>query len=89
MNGKQVLLHKINMLLAAIVGGLIVLFALQNLADAEVTFLFWNFQTKRYVVVMIAAAAGLLAGLALGYSIGHHHRSISTSSHSDQDQNDI
>ncbi len=89
MNGKQVLLHKFNMLLAAIVGGLIVLFALQNLADAEVTFLFWNFQTKRYLVVMIAAAAGLLAGLALGYSIGHHHRSISASSHDDQDQSSI
>ena len=58
--------------MAVIAAGLVVLLALQNLADVEVTFLFWNFQTNRYFVVMIAAAAGLVGGLSPGYSIGRH-----------------
>lgn len=75
------MLHKFNLIAAAIAGGLIVLFALQNLADVQVTFLFWNFQTKRYLVIMTAAAVGLLAGLALGYSLGHHRRSLAEAPH--------
>jgi uncharacterized integral membrane protein len=66
-------LHKFNLILAALTGGLIVLFALQNLSDLEVTFLFWTFQTKRYFLIMVTAVVGVLIGLATGYSLGHRH----------------
>lgn len=67
------MLNKLNLILAATAGGLIVLFALQNLTDIEVTFLFWTFQTKRYFLIMVTAVLGLLIGLASGYSLGHRH----------------
>lgn len=64
-------MHKFNLILAATAGGLIVLFALQNLTDIEVTFLFWVFQTKLYFLIMVTAVVGLLIGVALGYALGH------------------
>ena len=64
-------MHKLNLILAATAGGLIVLFALQNLTDIEVTFLFWIFQTKLYFLIVVTAVVGLLIGVASGYVLGH------------------
>ena len=52
-------------------GGLIVLFALQNLTEIEVTFLLWTFQTKLYFLIMVTVFVGLLIGVATGYAFGH------------------
>lgn len=57
-------------LLAAVLGGLLVLFALQNMAAVELSFLVWTFQSRRFVVIGFS----LLVGLILGWTIGAMYR---------------
>ena len=57
-------------LLAVGLGGLLVLFALQNMAAVELSFLIWTFQSRRFVVIGIS----LLVGLILGWMIGAIYR---------------
>ncbi len=59
-------MDSIKITLAATLGGLIVLFALQNMAEVELSFLIWTFQSRRFVVIGIS----LLAGLVVGWLIG-------------------
>lgn len=58
------------LLVAAILAGLLLLFALQNLAEVELTFLVWTFQSRRFVVI----AFSVVVGLAIGWMIGRMSR---------------
>lgn len=43
-------------------GTLLAIFIVQNMAAVEVQFLFWSFETRRFVILTLFFAAGLLAG---------------------------
>ncbi len=58
--------RKIGLTLLAAAALFVALFALQNMSDVEVSFLFWNFHAKKYLVVLLATLTGLLAGFFLG-----------------------
>lgn len=53
-----------------VLGGLLVLFALQNTADVELTFIVWSFQSRRFVVIGIS----FLIGLAIGWMLSATRR---------------
>ena len=42
--------------------GLVVLIGLQNIRDAEVSVLFWNFQMPLIVVIVLSYAVGVIVG---------------------------
>ena len=52
----------LRLVIAAALGGVLVLFALQNLARVELTVLFWTFEARRFVVIGISFAIGLAVG---------------------------
>ncbi len=45
-----------------VLGGCLVLFALQNLAEVELTFMVWSFQSRRFVVIGVSFLVGLTIG---------------------------
>jgi len=51
-------------IVALILGGLLGIFALQNMASIELTFLVWTFESRRIVVI----AASLIVGWFFGYA---------------------
>jgi len=64
-------MHRFNLIVIAVLVGLVVLFVFQNLASVEITFLFWTFQASRALVVSVTVIVGLIVGTIAGYSIGH------------------
>ncbi len=50
----------------------VVLFILQNFATVQVTFLFWNLELPRAVLLFGVLLLGLVAGWALKNMQGHH-----------------
>ncbi|MCJ9427813.1 lipopolysaccharide assembly protein LapA domain-containing protein [Kordiimonas marina] len=58
-------MSKVKYSLASVAGGLLVLFAAQNMATIEVNFLFWSFYTRRFAVIIFAVLVGLIIGWAL------------------------
>ncbi|WP_417461578.1 lipopolysaccharide assembly protein LapA domain-containing protein [Kordiimonas sp.] len=52
--------------LAMVAGGLLVLFAMQNIATVQLNFLFWSFYTSRFVVILLAVMVGFLLGWIWG-----------------------
>ncbi len=46
-----------------VLGGLLVLFALQNMAEIELTFIVWTFPSRRIVVI----GTSFLIGLSIGW----------------------
>ncbi|TNE63856.1 MAG: LapA family protein [Alphaproteobacteria bacterium] len=56
--------------LAAVAGGLLVLFAIQNMARVELYFLVWSFQSSRIVVI----AFSLIVGFVLGWVFASHRK---------------
>lgn len=66
----KVLLRKIRWILILILGGLLVLFALQNVQNVDLTFLFWTFESRRIVVIGFSVAVGLIVGWLFG-AFGH------------------
>jgi uncharacterized integral membrane protein len=64
----QDFLTNFRLIVAALLGGLLVLFALQNLARVELTVLFWTFEARRFVVIGISFAIGF----AIGWLIRAH-----------------
>lgn len=42
--------------------GLIVIFTIQNVAEVEIQFLVWGFQTRRALLIFIVLAIGIMIG---------------------------
>lgn len=61
---------KFKLTIASILGGLLVVFAMQNMASVELTFFVWTFQSRRFVVI----GASVLVGLVIGWIVGLTHR---------------
>ena len=55
-------MSNLKMIGAAILGGLFVLFAFQNIAPVELTFLFWTFESRRFLVIFLSFVTGLVFG---------------------------
>jgi uncharacterized integral membrane protein len=54
---------KVLLLIVALV--LLALFVLQNTNDADINFLFWDVQVPLWIVIVVSAALGVLAGWTL------------------------
>lgn len=54
---------QIFILLALLIAGLAIVFALQNLATVTVSFFFWSFQGSLALVLLLTLAAGVLISL--------------------------
>ncbi len=61
-NGVQKFVDRFRLAIAAALGGVLVLFALQNLARVELTVLFWTFEARRFVLIGISFAIGFAVG---------------------------
>ena len=53
---------------AAVLGALLLLFAIQNTAQVELSVLFWTFEARRIVVISLS----FLVGLAIGWLLKAH-----------------
>ena len=53
--------------LATAVFVLVALFAFQNMARVELSFLFWTFESRRIVVISISLLFGFILGWIIGY----------------------
>tara|TARA_R110002167_G_scaffold237941_2_gene443052 strand:+ start:531 stop:743 length:213 start_codon:yes stop_codon:yes gene_type:complete len=53
----------LRLIVAASLGGLLLLFALQNMAEVDLTLLFWTFRVKRILLI----AVSVLIGMAIGW----------------------
>ncbi|MCP5382555.1 MAG: LapA family protein [Kordiimonadaceae bacterium] len=53
-----------------ICGAMLLLFILQNMTIVEINFLFWSFQTSRFVII----AFSLLTGILIGMIISSHKK---------------
>ncbi len=56
--------ERLRLALAALLGGLVVAFALLNTAEVEVDWIFGTFNTPLIVVIIVSLLAGVLLGLA-------------------------
>ncbi len=66
-SGFSNFVHKVRLYVALVLGGLIGVFALQNVGSVDVTFIFWTFQLRLIVVIIIS----LVIGLIIGWFYGH------------------
>lgn len=69
--------------LAMVAGGLLVLFAMQNIATVQLNFLFWTFYTSRFVVILLSVMVGFLLGWV--WSAKRRGRTSSTESAEPED----
>lgn len=60
------LMKKFKHYLALALGALLLLFAVQNMGSVELNFLFWSFQSRRIVVIILAVITGLIIGMIIG-----------------------
>lgn len=68
-------MEKIRFTLAAVLGGLLALFAIQNMAPVQLHFLFWTFESRRIVVIGISLVVGFVIGWAIhGFRKGSRGR---------------
>lgn len=51
---------------------LLATFAYQNMAEVELTFLIWDFQSRRIVVIAVSLVVGLAIGLLIGLTYVRH-----------------
>ena len=61
-NGVQKFIARFWQIIAFVLGGILVLFALQNLARVELNVLFWTFEARRFVVILFSFAIGFAIG---------------------------
>lgn len=47
------------------------LFAMQNIEQVEVTFLFWSFSTPRSILMLVLFCLGTLFGISISTIAGH------------------
>lgn len=62
------ILHQAKYAVTLMLGGILGVFALQNMASVELTFLFWTFESRRIVVIGISLFVGLAIGWIAGFS---------------------
>ncbi len=55
----------VKLIIASILGVILLLFALQNMARVDVTFLFWTFEARRVVVIVMSFVIGIAVGWLL------------------------
>lgn len=63
-------LARFRLAIAAVLGAILVLFALQNLAEVRLTILLWSVQAHLFAVIGI----GFAIGLAVGWLLHAHRR---------------
>ena len=61
-DGMEKFMANSRLVIAAVLGGCLVLFALQNLARVELNLLFWTFEARRFVVIGVSFAVGVAVG---------------------------
>ncbi len=66
-SGFSNFVHKVRLYVALVLGGLIGVFALQNVSSVDVTFIFWTFQLRLIVVIIISVVIGLIIGWFYGH----------------------
>ena len=49
----------------AVLLGIVLIFALQNIATVEVQFLFWSFKASRFLIVITSCLIGVVIGWML------------------------
>ncbi|HSM40021.1 MAG TPA: lipopolysaccharide assembly protein LapA domain-containing protein [Afifellaceae bacterium] len=75
--GLSSIVHKIRLYVALFLGGLIAIFALQNVGKVDLSFVFWTFQSRLIVVIIVSLVIGLIIGWFYGHGGGggRHQRS--------------
>ncbi|WP_455233960.1 LapA family protein [Thiogranum longum] len=58
-----------------LLGGLVVLFIVQNAAVVEIRFLFWTFAMSRALMIFFVLAIGVLLGWLMHGHVAHKKRS--------------
>ncbi len=65
-----------------VLGGMLCIFALQNVQQVELSFLLWTFESRRVVVIGVSVCIGLVIGWLFGVSgsnrrpdASEHHQS--------------
>jgi uncharacterized integral membrane protein len=66
--GLAEVLHQARLFITLLLGGLLGVFALQNMATVELTFVFWTFESRRIIVIAVSLIVGLIIGWFYGYS---------------------
>jgi uncharacterized integral membrane protein len=66
-------MQRFNMIVVAVLAGIVLLFVLQNLAQVEVNFLIWTFEASRALVIAVSTLVGLVIGLITAYAFLHRH----------------
>jgi len=59
-------MRKLKHYLAMALAIILIVFAIQNMATVELNFLFWSFQSRRFVVIAFALLTGFLIGMLVG-----------------------
>lgn len=59
-------MKKLKHYFAITLGSFLLLFAIQNLTTIEINFLFWSFQTHRFLIIGFSVITGIFIGLVIG-----------------------
>ena len=57
--------HKLRPIISIVLIGIVLVFAIQNVADVEVQFLIWSFALPRAILIVVVFALGMLIGWIL------------------------
>lgn len=69
----KVFISRFKWVVTALMCAAIGVFAVQNLAAVDLTFLTWTFQSRRIVIIAISLFCGLAIGWLFGFSAGRKH----------------
>ena len=67
------MLHQFRLAVVLVLGIFFGVFALQNMAPVDLTFVVWTFESRRIVVLAVSLVVGLVVGWAFGYAFGRRH----------------
>jgi uncharacterized integral membrane protein len=67
------LVRKARLIVTVILSALLGIFAFQNVSQVELSFLIWNFHSRRIVVIAVSLLVGLAIGWLFGFSSGRRH----------------
>jgi uncharacterized integral membrane protein len=57
--------HRLRPIVSFVLIGIVLVFAVQNVADVEVQFLIWSFALPRAILIVVVFALGMLIGWIL------------------------